>query len=109
MSRDGKFLSYTLGPAVGDRELVIRTLVTGKEWRFGAGSAGPAPGAGETPLEPVTPTLAPPLGPGIGAFGIGAVTFSADSKVALFQVPPARAAIDQAKKDKKKSEEMYFE
>jgi hypothetical protein len=43
LSRDGKFLAYALFPEEGDGELVIRDLVTGKEFHESAGSVPPAP------------------------------------------------------------------
>src|SRR5947209_237645 len=43
LSRDGKFLAYALFPQEGDGEVVIRDLITGKEFRQNAGSVPPAP------------------------------------------------------------------
>src|SRR6185436_16815157 len=37
LSRDGKFLVYTLVPQEADGEIVLRNLVTGKEARYGIG------------------------------------------------------------------------
>src|SRR6516162_3729559 len=38
LSRDGKFLAYTLVPQEGDGEQVVRNLNTGVEWRYNVGS-----------------------------------------------------------------------
>src|SRR5262245_50878209 len=46
LSRDGKFLAYTLSPQVGDREAIIRNLETGQEWRFATGGVTSATGEG---------------------------------------------------------------
>src|SRR5690349_8705006 len=37
LSRDGKFLVYTLVPQEADGEIVLRNLATGKEARYGIG------------------------------------------------------------------------
>ena len=42
LSRDGKFLAYTLFPEEGDGQLVVRNLATGKEVRENAGTPPPA-------------------------------------------------------------------
>src|ERR1700759_3809023 len=50
LSRDGKFLAYSLVPQEGDGQLVIRNLATGKELRENCGSAPPtAESGGEEP------------------------------------------------------------
>src|ERR1700735_1838838 len=52
LSRDGKFLAYSLFPEEGDGELVVRNLATGKELRDPCGSAPPAAeNSGEEPAE----------------------------------------------------------
>jgi dipeptidyl aminopeptidase/acylaminoacyl peptidase len=89
LSNDGKFLAYGVFPQEGDGEVIIRNLVTGKEQREPAGSrptpTPPTPGEETTAVETRNLTLA----------------FSADSKTVVFSTFSAKAAIDQAKKDKK--------
>src|SRR6516225_329296 len=52
LSRDGKYLAYSLFPEEGDGELVVRNLATGKELRENCGSAPPASdSAGEEPSD----------------------------------------------------------
>ena len=89
LSGDGKFLVYGLFPQEGDGEVVIRSLVTGKEQREPAGMR-PAP----------TPPSPDQEGPPPEARG-ATITFSADSKTVVFSTFPAKAESDKAKKDKK--------
>ena len=65
LSRDGKYVAYSLTPEDGDGEIVVRNLTTGVEWRYGVGARqtqtadeeeGGA-GAGAPPLAPVPPPL----------------------------------------------------
>jgi dipeptidyl aminopeptidase/acylaminoacyl peptidase len=105
LSRDGKFLAYTLAPAEGDGEFIVRNLATGTEWRVPRGSR---------PESPTTPSTTPSPGApgrlGRGAFAGGGsntrAAFSADSRYVIFSFSQLKAAVDQAKKDKKKPEEM---
>src|SRR6185503_17158738 len=97
ISRDGKFLAYTLAPQDGDRELVVRNLGTGSEWRYGTGYVPPVTSdqsdeepAGEAPQQQQGPSL----------------FFTADSKSLVFTVLPTKADIEKARKEKKKPEEM---
>ena len=89
LSNDGKFLAYGLFPQEGDGEVVIRNLVTGKEQREPAGSR-PTP----------TPATPGEENPAAEARGLS-LSFSADSRTLVFSTFPAKAANDQAKKDKK--------
>src|SRR5690349_2691931 len=43
LSRDGKFVAYALVPQDGDGEVVVRSLATGTEWRYGRGWRPPTP------------------------------------------------------------------
>jgi dipeptidyl aminopeptidase/acylaminoacyl peptidase len=101
LSRDGRFLAYTLSPQVGDRELVIRNLTSGHEWRFASGGA--SAGVMELPAEqPAIGTK----GGFSGGFAGTRVTFSADNRLAVFLISPTKSTLDQARKDKKRPEEM---
>src|SRR5436305_6499988 len=89
LSPDGKFLAYGLFPQEGDGEIVIRSLVTGSEQRE-PGGVRPAP----------VPAANAEEGPPPEARAV-TIAFSADSRTAVFSTFPAKAAIDQARKDKK--------
>lgn len=97
LSHDGKFLAYSLFPEEGDGEIVVRNLSTGKEARENAGSLPPAPDTQnfEAPAE----------GPG-GAGRSVRLAFTADGKFLISTAFAKKADTDQAKKDKKKADEM---
>jgi dipeptidyl aminopeptidase/acylaminoacyl peptidase len=93
ISRDGKFVAYAAVPQDGDGEVVVRNLASGKEWRAPRGAQPtfvPAPPGGEGP---------PPV------FG-ARIFFTADSRFLVFQILPAKAETDKAKRDKKRPEDM---
>jgi dipeptidyl aminopeptidase/acylaminoacyl peptidase len=94
LSRDGKFLAYGLFPEEGDGEVVVRNLTTNQEWREKAGErpqpAAPEPGAEE----------APPVQRGVS------ISFTSDGKWVVFSTFPNRSEVEQAKKDKKRPDEM---
>src|SRR5260370_6088998 len=89
LSNDGQLLVYGLFPQEGDGEVVIRSLVTGKEQREPAGQR-PAP----------TPPTPGEEGPAIQDRG-AVLEFSADSTIVVFSTFPSNAESDKAKKDKK--------
>ena len=86
LSPDGKFLAYGLFPQEGDGEIVIRSLVTGKEQRE-PGGVRPAP-------VPATGCRRRPP-PEARAVTIG---FSADSRTVVFSTFPPKAEMDKAGK-----------
>jgi dipeptidyl aminopeptidase/acylaminoacyl peptidase len=91
LSRDGKFLAYSLFPEEGDGEVIVRNLATGKEVREPAGSvpeAAPEAGAEE-------PTAGPQAARGVR------LQFTYDNRYLVSSTFPTKAATDQAKKDKK--------
>ncbi|MEK6406453.1 MAG: prolyl oligopeptidase family serine peptidase [Acidobacteriota bacterium] len=96
LSRDGKFVVYALVPQDGDGEVVVRNLATGAEWRHTRGAQ---------PVNP--PQRSPEAEPAAGPppFG-GRPVFTADSRFVAFQIQPAKAETEKAKKEKKKPEEM---
>src|SRR5208282_2021063 len=97
LSHDGKFLAYSLFPEEGDGEVVVKDLATGKEVRESAGSLPPAPDTQnfEAPAEG-------PGGPGRSV----RLAFTADGKFLISTAFAKKADTDQAKKDKKRADEM---
>src|ERR1044072_933015 len=98
VSRDGKFVAYAYMPEDGDRELVVRNLTTGVDWRAPRGYRPPVP---------------PPDDPGatIAEFQAEQArlvrpAFTADSRFVVFASEPTKAEVNKAKKEKKKPEEM---
>ena len=104
LSRDGKFVAYALVPQDGDGEVIVRNLATGAEWRHSRGAQPVNPPQRSPEAEP-----GPGPGPG-GGFGQGPFAgrpfFTADSRFVVFQILPAKAETEKAKKDKKRPEEM---
>ena len=96
VSRDGKFLAYTLAPQDGDRELVVRNLATGSEWKTITGYVPPV--TSDQTDEETTGDVPQPQGPGL--------TFSADGQSVVFLILPAKADVEKARKEKKKPEDM---
>ncbi len=92
LSPDGKFLAYAVFPEEGDGEVIVRSLVTGKETRYPAG-ARPAP---------ATASEEAPAAEARGA----TILFSSDSRTVVFSTFPAKADTDKAKKDKKPAGQM---
>ncbi len=92
LSPDGKFLAYAVFPEEGDGEVIVRSLVTGKETRYPAG-ARPAPAAASEEA------------PAAEARGV-TILFSANSRTVVFSTFPAKAETDKAKKDKKPADQM---
>lgn len=95
LSRDGKFLAYSLFPQEGDGELVIRDLAAGKDWRFAAGAIPPAP---ETENEE-NPEAPPPVR------GIRIAITSDSAFVVATRFPP-KAETDKARKERKRPDQM---
>src|SRR5260370_20669598 len=89
LSNDGQLLVYGLFPQEGDGEVVIRSLVTGKEQREPAGQR-PAP----------TPPTPGEEGPAIEDRA-AVLEFSSDSKIVVFSTFPPKAHSDKAKKHHK--------
>src|SRR5438105_13844513 len=96
LSNDGHYLAYAVFPQEGDGELVVRNLITGKEWRETIGELPPPPPPDRSEINPD----APPPTRGI------TVAFSRDSRTLVVSTFPPRAEVEKAKRDKKKPEEM---
>jgi dipeptidyl aminopeptidase/acylaminoacyl peptidase len=96
LSNDGKWLAYALMPQEGDGDVVVRNLATGKEQREPIGARPQAP-----PRDPdAEPQAGPPTPPG------PRLAFTADSRTLVVSTFPNKADVDQAKKEKKRPEEM---
>ncbi len=97
LSNDGHYLAYGLFPQQGDGELVVRDLKTGREMREPIGELPPPP-----PPDYSAPQReeAPPAPPGV------ALKFTPDSRFVVCSAFPARAAVEQAKRERRKPEDM---
>jgi dipeptidyl aminopeptidase/acylaminoacyl peptidase len=94
LSRDGRFLAYSYMPEEGDGELVVRELSTGKEKREGVGALPPPPMVSdETGDDPPPPRAV-------------RIAFTNDDAFVVATTYPTKAETDEAKKQKKKAEEM---
>jgi dipeptidyl aminopeptidase/acylaminoacyl peptidase len=95
LSRDGKFLAYSVFPQEGDGELVVRDLAAEKDWRFAAGAIPPAPDT-ENEENPEAP---PPVR------GIR-IAFSGDGKYVIATTFPPKAETDKARKERRRPDQM---
>jgi dipeptidyl aminopeptidase/acylaminoacyl peptidase len=99
ISRDGKFIAYALIPQDGDGEVIVRNLATNVEWRHSRGWRPP------TPMPDFTdPSAAQAFINQMSRLTRPLIT--ADSRFAIFTIEPNKAEILQARKEKKKTEEM---
>jgi len=96
LSPDGKFLAYGLFPQEGDGEVVIRNLVSGQENRYPAGARPLAPPANQDNPEEQGPPVQPTV----------TITFSADSRTAVFSTFLAKGEVDKAKREKNTADQM---
>ncbi|MGH7662913.1 MAG: S9 family peptidase [Gemmatimonadaceae bacterium] len=86
LSPDGRWVSWTLAPQVGDGELVIRAVGSDTEYRVPRGFVG-------------RPQLEPSADSG---FRPPAARFTADSRYALFLAYPPQSEYDAARRRKEK-------
>jgi len=98
VSRDGKFVAYAYVPQDGDGEIVVRNITTGMDFRAPRG---------------YRPPVSPPDDPGTNLAEFQAEqarllrpVFTADSRYVVFSTEPTKAEVTQAKKEKKKPEDM---
>jgi dipeptidyl aminopeptidase/acylaminoacyl peptidase len=96
VTRDGRFLVYSYMPQEGDGELVIRDVKTGQELRERAGALPP-------PIIQTAEETNPDEPPQVRSIRI---LTSSDSRFAAATTFAARAATDQAKREKKRAEDM---
>jgi dipeptidyl aminopeptidase/acylaminoacyl peptidase len=96
LSNNGHYLAYALFPQEGDGELIVRNLASGKEMRQRIGQLPPPPMpnfAIPQPEDAPRPTA-----------GI-AIKFSSDSHFLVFSSFPSRAAVLQARREKRKPDD----
>ena len=86
LSPDGKYAMYTVGPVVGDGEVVIRATSGDSEWRFARGYTG------RPQLQPAADSAA--------LFSAPPAQFSAGSTVAVFMTYATRAEFETARRAK---------
>ena len=96
ISNDGAWIAYSVFPQVGNGEVVLRNIQTGKEKRIPAGAL-PIREVNDPNAEPSELGPQPVRGP--------VLQFTADGNFLLFQPFPLKAEIDAAKKAKKPADE----
>ncbi len=96
LSRDGRYLAYSFMPQDGDGDLVVRDLRSGTEWRECAGALPPPPIQNPEEMNPDAPPPTPAI----------RIAFTSDSRFVVATTYPLKAETEQAKKAKKKPEEM---
>jgi dipeptidyl aminopeptidase/acylaminoacyl peptidase len=97
LSRDGKLLAYALFPEDGDGYLVVRNLTTGKELRVGVGAVPSTPENTESEVPAEAGPPAPRSVP---------IAFTHDNAFVVAGAFPSKAEVEQAKKDRKRPDEM---
>ena len=96
LSRDGRWLAYGLFPQEGDGEVVVRDLASAKELRENAGTLPPPPEPDPFELTPREERETAQI----------RLAFSADGHFLVSSAYPLKTETEQAKKQKKKPEEM---
>ena len=96
LSRDGRWLAYAYMSEDADGEVIVKSLATAKEYRIPAGNLPQPP---VVPPAEVNPE-APPKPPSVK------MRFSGDGQWLALSVFPTKAEIDQARRDKKKPDQM---
>ncbi len=95
LTRDGKFMVYSLFPQEGDGEIVIRNLRSGGEIRKNVGSLPPPPEAGEEAAEGTTRA---PRGVRI--------LLTSDGRYVVATAYPTKKETEEAKKARKPADQM---
>ena len=91
VSRDGRWLAYAYMPQEGDGDLIVRDLVSGKEYRENAGALPPPPV--QNPAE-VNPEAEPPRRTLV-------IRFTSDNQFVIASTFPTKTESEQAKKDRR--------
>lgn len=93
LSRDGRWVVYSLVPQVGDGEVVVRSTRGATEYRHPRGYIGrPQNRAGAT-------------GPGAG-YNAPPARLTADGRWAVFTIDPPRDSVERARRDRRKPEQQ---
>jgi dipeptidyl aminopeptidase/acylaminoacyl peptidase len=93
LSRDGRWVAYSLVPQVGEGELVVRATRGPTEYRHARGFIGrPQTRAGAT-------------GPGAG-YQAPPARITADSRFVVFTIDPPRAEVERARRDRRRAEQQ---
>jgi dipeptidyl aminopeptidase/acylaminoacyl peptidase len=96
VTRDGRYLAYSFMPQDGDGELIIRDLKTGQEHRERAGALPP-------PVIQTAEETNPDEPPPVRSIRILATS---DSRFVVATTFASKAATDQAKREKKRADDM---
>ncbi len=96
LSRDGQWVAYAFMSEDADGDVIVRNLATSKEYRIPAGNLPQPP---VVPPAEVNPE-APPKPPSVK------MRFSSDAQWLVFSAFPLKAEVDQARKDKKKPDQL---
>jgi len=95
LSPDGRFLAYTVAPAVGEATFVVKNIPTGAEYRFYAGNrTGATPAAPKSDADQIpaaAAAIAALRGPS------GGPTFTPDSKALYFVLQPTKEEVAKAR------------
>lgn len=82
LSNDGKWAAYTVGPVIGEGDLIVRSTSAATEYKVARGYTG-------------RPQLQ--AGAQGGGFTVGAAQFSADSRFVAFAIYGSRADVERAR------------
>jgi len=96
LSRDGRFLAYAFMPLEGDGEVVVRDLTSGKERREGVGALPPPAVQAADEANPDEPPQRRSV----------RIAITSDGRFAVATTFPTQAETAEAKKAKKKADEM---
>lgn len=96
ISRDGKWVAYAYMSEDADGEVIVKSLSTSKEYRIPAGNLPQPPIVPPAEMNPE----APPKPPSVK------MRFSGDGQWLAISTFPLKAEVDQARKDKKKPDQM---
>jgi dipeptidyl aminopeptidase/acylaminoacyl peptidase len=103
LTRDAKFLGYTLNPQDADGDVAVRNLASSQEWRYNRGHRVEA---AATPAGDEETDQGRGAGARGGRGGSEALTFTPDGRFALFQILPTQKENEDAKKANTRAADM---
>ncbi len=110
LTKDGAVLGYALNPQDADGEVVVRILASSIEWRHTRGhrqvSTTDVEPDGESQFTNETSDQRGPGGRGGRGGGGGGLSFTPDTRYAIFQIMPTMAENEAARKENRRSENM---